>query len=82
MSISPKTVALESERTTTLRKVKIYTPNDTEHHIPEHSNKYLAKNSSLRVFMPGSNIMKDPGGIYYVRLTEDTCVFAQSYSRT
>jgi len=61
MSISPKTVALESEGTTTLRRVMIYTPNDTKHHIPKDFNKYLAKNSSLRIFMPGSNITNDPG---------------------
>jgi len=59
MSISPKTVA-ESEGTTILIKVTIYTP-DTQHHIPKDFNKYLAKNSSLRIFMPGSNITKDPG---------------------
>jgi len=61
MSISPKTVVLDSKGTTILRKVTIYTPNDTEHHIPEDFNKYLAKNDSLRTFTPGSNIMKEPG---------------------
>jgi hypothetical protein len=63
MSISPKTVALESEGTTILRKVMIYTPNDTEHHIPDDFNKYLTKNNSLRIFMPGSNITKAPGAL-------------------
>jgi hypothetical protein len=62
MSISPKIVVLGSEGTKILRKVTIYTPNDTKHHIPKYFNNYLAKNSSLRIFMPGSNIMKDPGG--------------------
>jgi hypothetical protein len=61
MSISPKTLVLESEGTTILRKVTIYTPDDTQHHIPKDFSKYLAKNSSLRIFMPGSNITKDPG---------------------
>jgi hypothetical protein len=54
-------VALEGEGTTILRRVMIYTPDDTEHHIPEDFDKYLAKNNSLRIFMPGSNITKDPG---------------------
>jgi hypothetical protein len=61
MSISPKTVVLESDGTTILRKVTIYTPNDSEHHIPEDFNTYLAKNKSLRIFTPGSNITKEPG---------------------
>jgi len=52
----------------------IYTPNDTEHHIPEDFSKYLAKNDYLRIFTPVSNIMKDPRGIHYVCLTEDTRV--------
>jgi hypothetical protein len=64
MSISPKTVALESEGTTILRKVTYYTPNDTQLHIPENFNMYLAKNNSfLKIFMPRSNMMKAPGAL-------------------
>jgi hypothetical protein len=63
MSIRPKTVALQSEVTSILRKVTNYTPNDTQHHIPEDFNKYLTKNNSLRIFMPRSNMMKAPGAL-------------------
>ena len=63
VSFNTKTVVLESESTKILIKVTIYTPNDTERHVPEELDKYPAKNNSLGIFTPGSNIMKDPGAL-------------------
>jgi hypothetical protein len=57
MLISPKTVALGSEGTTIFRRVMNY----IQHLIPEDFSKYLAKNNSLRITMPGSNMMKALG---------------------